>query len=155
MEPETNKISPMSTAAAVLIVVVVALGVWWLTSNKDTSPAEDFMQTAYGNITGVQGTVRFVDYSNQRFVTERIVLIKEDGQFRTKEDVFNFNWDEKTDFFYYSTALALAADQPWVVDFSYLVKDRNVIVTPRETPEPGKELNAKSIRILPGYSTGP
>ena len=151
MEPGLKKISPISTITAVLVVAVIVLGIWWLT-NKDAPPTEDFTKTPYGNITGVQGIVRFVDYANQKFVTERIVLIEEDGEFRTKEDVFNFSWTEETNFFYYSTALALAADQPWIVDFSYLVNDRNVIVTPEETHEPGTQLSAKSIRILPGYA---
>jgi len=150
MKPDLKKISCDYMIRTVLVVVIVVLGVWWL-AGKDSSPDNEFTQNAYENISGVQGMVISVDYSGKKFTTERRVLIKENGNFRTEEDVFNFNWNEDTKFFYYKDALALGANQPWEVDHTFLTVDRNVIISTKENPAPNVNLTALEISILPGY----
>lgn len=134
-----------------VIVIVAVLAVIFLPRGKDKDePANNFNITSFENISGVQGMVGYIDYSGQKFVTERIVLLEENGKFQTKRDVFNFRWDENTRFLYYRNSLALEASQPWEVDQTFLTTTRNVIVTTKEKPNPDKDLMALEIKILPG-----
>lgn len=138
----------------VLIAIVLILAVIFVFRGDDTTevPVSNLRGTSFEDISGIQGTVRYVDYANQGFVVEKITLIEDSGEYQTKRDVFNFEWNENTKFFYYRNSLALGARQPWEVDYTYLTNTRNVIVTLDEEASPEKELMAVEIKILPSFT---
>jgi len=144
-------LSPVALGGIILVLAIIVAVIWYSGGFK-SNLADDYNKTSFENLSGVQGMVGYVDYQNNKFVTERVVLTQESGEFIKERSVFNFNWNENTNFFYYRNGLALETSQPWQVDYTYLTDTRNVIVKTQEQAEPNKELTAIEVHILPGSS---